>query len=73
MQRVNEIDGAGANQAACAVRAIARFHASSWNRTHEPPYIDIFNSLDPKWRPPVQIIYLASLRRTIEGSSRVVD
>ncbi len=66
MQRVDEIDGASADQARCAVRAIARFHASSWNRTHESPYIDIFNSLDPKWRPPVQIIYLASLRRTFD-------
>ena len=66
MQRVDEIDGADADQARCAVRAIARFHASSWNRTHESPYIDIFNSLDPKWRPPVQLIYLASLRRTFE-------
>ncbi len=66
MQRVDEIDGADADQARCVVRAIARFHASSWNRTHESPYIDIFNSLDPKWRPPVQLIYLASLRRTFE-------
>ena len=66
MRQVDEIDGAGADQARCAVRAIARFHASSWNRTHESPYIDIFNSLDPKWRPPVQLIYLASLRRTFE-------
>ena len=66
MERVDEIDGASAAQARCAVRAIARFHASSWNRIHEPPYSDIFNSLDPKWRPPVQIIYLMSLRRTFE-------
>lgn len=66
MERVDEIDGAGADQAMCAVRAIARFHASSWNRIHESPYSDIFNSLEPKWRPPVQIIYLMSLRRTFE-------
>ena len=66
MVRVDEIAGAGAEQALCAVRAIARFHASSWNRTHESPYRDIFDSLAPKWRPPVQIIYLASLRRTFE-------
>ena len=66
MQQADEIDGADADQARCAVRAIARFHASSWNRTHESPYIDIFDSLDPKWRPPVQLIYLASLRRTFE-------
>ena len=66
MQRVDEIDGASAAQALCAVRAIARFHASSWNRILESPYVDIFNSLNPKWRPPVQLIYLASLRRTFE-------
>ena len=66
MQRFDEIDGASAAQARCAVRAIARFHASGWNRIHERPYRDIFNSLAPKWRPPVQLIYLASLRRTFE-------
>ena len=66
MQRVDEIDGANTEQARCAVRAIARFHASSWNRIHESPYRDIFDSLHPKWRVPVQLIYLASLRRTFE-------
>ena len=66
MARIDEIDGASAAQARCAVRAIAGFHASSWGRIHEPPYRDIFNSLEPKWRPPVQIIYLMSLRRTFE-------
>ena len=66
MQRVDEIEGASAAQALCAVRAVARFHASSWNRILEPPYRDIFHTLAPKWRPPVQLIYLASLRRTFE-------
>lgn len=66
MDRVDEIDGASAEQAGRAVRAIARMHAYSWNKTHTAPYIDIFNSLAPKWRPPVQLIYLASLRRTFE-------
>ncbi|MYI56761.1 MAG: phosphotransferase, partial [Acidimicrobiia bacterium] len=45
---------------------IARMHAYSWNKIHTAPYIDIFNSLAPKWRPPVQLIYLASLRQTFE-------
>ena len=66
MEQVDEIEGASAEQARCAVRAIAGFHASSWNRIHEAPYRDIFNSLEPKWRPPVQLIYLMSLRRTFE-------
>ena len=66
MDRVDEIAGANAEQAGRVVRAIARFHAYSWNKTHTAPYIDIFDSLDPKWRPPVQLIYLASLRRTFE-------
>ena len=66
MARVDEIEGADAEQARRAVRAIARFHVSSWNKTHAAPYIDIFDSLDPKWRPPVQLIYLASLRKTFE-------
>lgn len=66
MDRVNEIDGADAEQARRAVRAIARLHAYSWNKTRTAPYIDIFDSLAPKWRPPVQLIYLASLRRTFE-------
>ena len=66
MARVDEIDGADAEQACSVVRAIARFHAYSWNKTGTSPYIDIFDSLDPKWRPPVQLIYLASLRRTFE-------
>ena len=66
MARVDEIEGADAEQAGTVVRAIARFHAYSWNKTRTAPYIDIFDSLDPKWRPPVQLIYLASLRRTFE-------
>ena len=66
MEQIDEIDGASAEQAGRVVRAIARFHAYSWNKTHTSPYIDIFDSLDPKWRPPVQLIYLASLRRTFE-------
>ncbi len=66
MDRVDEIEGANAEQARTVVRAIARFHAYSWGQTHTSPYIDIFDSLDPKWRPPVQLIYLASLRRTFE-------
>ena len=66
MDRVDEIEGADAEQAGSVVRAIARFHAYSWGKTHTSPYIDIFDSLNPKWRPPVQLIYLASLRRTFE-------
>ncbi len=66
MARVDEIDGADAEQAGRVIRAIAKFHAYSWNETHTSPYRDIFDSLDPKWRPPVQLIYLASLRRTFE-------
>ena len=66
MARVDEIDGADAEQARRAVRAVARLHASSWNRTRESPYRDIFDSLAPKWRAPVQLIYVASLRRTFE-------
>ena len=66
MDRVDEIVGAGAEQAGSVVRAIARFHAYSWGRTRASPYVDIFNTLDPKWRPPVQLIYLASLRRTFD-------
>lgn len=66
MDRVDEIEGADARQARSVVRAISRFHAYSWGKTHTSPYIDIFDSLNPKWRPPVQLIYLASLRRTFE-------
>ena len=66
MDRVDEIEGADAEQARRVVRAIARFHAYSWGKTHTSPYVDIFDSLNPKWRPPVQLIYLASLRRTFE-------
>ena len=66
MARVDEIDGADAEQAGRVVRAVARLHASSWNRTHESPYVDIFDSLALKWRAPVQLIYLGSLRRTFE-------
>ena len=66
MERIDEIEGANAGQARRVMRAIARFHAYSWDKTHTEPYIDIFDSLDPKWRPPVQLIYLASLRRTFE-------
>ena len=66
MARVDEIDGVCEEQARCAVRAIAGLHAFSWNRTRESPYRDIFDSLDPKLRPAVQLMYLASLRRTFD-------
>ena len=66
MATIDEIDGADAEHARRAVRAIARLHAYSWNRTHKQPFAAIFNSLDPKYRPPLQIIYLKSLRRTLD-------
>ena len=66
METFDEIGGVDAEHARRAVRSVASFHAYSWNRTDQQPFSSIFNSLDPRYRPPIQIIYLKSLRRTFE-------
>ena len=66
MQVVDQIAGAAPAQASRAIRALARLHGTFWNRTHEPPLATAYDSTNPRLRPIVQTVYLASLVRTLE-------
>ncbi|MDE0177763.1 MAG: phosphotransferase [Gammaproteobacteria bacterium] len=63
---VDQVAGATPAQARQATRALARMHGAFWNRTHESPLAAAYDSTNPKLRPIVQTVYLASLVRTLE-------
>ena len=65
---VDQVAGATPAQARRAIRALARMHGAFWNRTHEPPLAAFYDSTNPRLRPIVQTVYLASLVRTLEHS-----
>lgn len=62
----DQIAGASPAQAKRAIRALARLHGACWNRVHEPPLSDCYDSNNPKLRPVVQVVYLANLVRTFK-------
>lgn len=61
METVSHFDGASAEQARQAIRAIAKLHATYWNRVDRPPANEFPDSFAPKRRRLVQLIYLANL------------
>ncbi|MDE0660761.1 MAG: phosphotransferase [Gammaproteobacteria bacterium] len=65
MEVVDQVAGATPVQARRAIRALARMHGAFWNRTHEPPLATVYDSTNPRLRPVVQAVYLASLVRTL--------
>ena len=68
MEVIDQVAGATPAQARRAIRALARMHGAFWNRTHEPPLATAYDSTNPRLRPIVQTVYLASLVRTLEHS-----
>ena len=66
MTVADQIAGASPAQARQAIRALARMHGAHWNRTHEAPVSECYDSNNPRLRPVVQIVYLANLVRTLK-------
>ena len=58
---VDQRDGASAEQAKTAIRAIARLHGHYWNQVDRLPVSGFHNSVSPERRPLVQSFYQASL------------
>ena len=65
MATADQIVGASPDQAKRAIRGIARMHGHYWNKVDQPPLSGVRNELSPKYRPLVQIVYLANLLPTI--------
>ena len=65
MATADQIVGASAEQAKRAIRGIARLHGHYWNKVDQAALSGSRNELSPKYRPLVQIVYLANLLPTI--------
>ena len=65
-QTVSHFDGASAEQARRAIRAIARLHGAYWNRTDQPPLNRFRAFSSTRRRMLVQLVYLAHLAPTFE-------
>ena len=61
MTSVDQLDGASAEQAKTAIRAVARLHGRFWNRMDQPPIAGFHDSTNPERRPLVRAVYQASL------------
>ena len=66
MEVVDQVHGASPEQAKRAVRALARMHATFWNRTEKPPVSETYDATNPALRGLVQVVYLANLARTLK-------
>ena len=66
MASVDQLDGASAEQAKTAIRAVARLHGRFWNRVDQPPVAGFHDATDPERRPLVQAVYQASLRPALD-------
>ncbi len=62
----DQIAGATAEQARCAVRAVARMHGHFWNRTDRPPLAGFHDSFSPRRLKLLQLAYLASLAPALD-------
>lgn len=71
MATADQIIGATAGQAKHAIRGIATLHGHYWNRIDQPALSGFRNELSPKYRPLVQIVYLADLLRTVNRFDEV--
>ena len=65
MATADQIVGATAEQAKRAVRGIATLAGHFWNKVDQPALAGSRAELSPKFRPLVQIVYLANLVRTM--------
>lgn len=71
MASVDQLDGASAEQARTAVRAVARLHGRYWNRIDQPPVSGFHDSANPQRRPMVRAVYQASLRPALDRFGHV--
>ena len=65
MATADQIVGASAEQAKRAIRGIAKLHGHYWNKVDQPALSGFRDELSPKYRPLVQIVYLANLLPTL--------
>ncbi len=65
MATADQIAGATAEQAKRAIRSIAKLAGHYWNRVQQPALSGARAELSWKYRPLVQIVYLANLVRTM--------
>ena len=65
MATADQIAGATAEQAKRAVRGIAELSGHYWNRVDQPALSGARTELSAKYRPLVQMVYLANLVRTM--------
>lgn len=73
MATADQIAGATAEQAIRAVRGIAKLAGHYWNRVDQPALAGSREELSPKYRPLVQIVYLANLVRTMRTFGGVIS
>lgn len=73
MATADQIAGATAEQAKRAVRGIAKLAGHYWNKVDQPALSGARAELSPKYRPLVQVVYLANLVRTMRTFGDVVS
>lgn len=61
LEMTDSFEGATAAQAKCAIRAAAALHGHYWNELRGSTLPGVYDSLDPRHRPAVQVLYLACL------------
>ena len=65
MATADQIVGATAEQAKRAIREIAKLHGHYWNKADQSVLSGFRRELSPKYRPLLQIVYLANLLPTL--------
>ena len=65
MDVFDEIEGASGEHAKRAIRAVAKLHGHYWNKVDRPPLSGLHDIFAAKYRPLLQIVYLASLVPTL--------
>ena len=71
MDVFDEIEGAGAEHAKRAIRAVAKLHGHYWNKADRPPLSGSHDIFAAKYRPLLQIVYLSSLVPTLDRLGEV--
>ena len=72
MATADQIAGATAEQAERAVRGIAQLSRHFWNRVDQPVLSGARDELAAKYRPLVQMVYIANLVRTMRTFGDVI-
>ena len=66
LQSSHQLAGATADQARCAVRALARLHGRYWNDVRQPLLSGAFDTTTPTFRLLVHVLYLLFLPTTLK-------